>query len=58
MKYRRPLLAFVLGAIALTAVLGLYAVLVPDFGELQAKVLGTSAAISGASVLKIGRAHV
>ena len=51
MKYRRPLLAFVLGAIALTAVLGLYAVLVPDFGELQAKVLGTSAAISGASVL-------
>ena len=51
MKYRRPLLGFVLGAIAVTAVLGLYAVLVPDFGELQAKVLGTSAAISGASIL-------
>lgn len=50
MKYRRTLLGFVLGAIALTAVLGLYAVLVPDFGELQAKILGTSAAISGASI--------
>ena len=51
MRYRRPLLAFVLGAIAVTAVLGLYAVLVPDFGQLQAKVLGTSAAISVASIL-------
>ena len=51
MKYRRPLLVFVLGAIAVTAVLGLYAVLVPDFGQLQAKVLGTSAAISAASIL-------
>ena len=49
--YRRPLLAFVLGAIAVTAILGLWAVLVPHFGELQAKVLGTSAAVSGASVL-------
>lgn len=51
MRYRRGLLAFVLGAIAVTAVLGLYAVLVPDFGELQAKILGTSAAISGTSVV-------
>jgi len=42
---------FVLGAIAVTAALGLYAVLVPDFGELQAKILGTSASVSGASVL-------
>jgi hypothetical protein len=41
----------VLGAIALTAALGLYAVVVPDFGELQEKILGTSASISGASVL-------
>jgi hypothetical protein len=33
-------------------VLGLFAVLVPgEFGELQAKVLGTSAAISGASIV-------
>lgn len=40
-----------LGAIALTAALGLYAVVVPDFGELQAKILGTSASVSGASVL-------
>lgn len=51
MRYRRALLAFVLGAIAVTAVLGLYAVLVPDFGELQAKILGTSAAISGTSIV-------
>lgn len=51
MSYRRALLAFVLGAIGVTAALGLYAVLVPDFGDLQAKVLGTSASISGASVL-------
>ncbi len=51
MQYRRPALAFVLGAIALTAALGLYAVIVPDFGDTQAKILGTSAAISGASIL-------
>ncbi len=51
MRYRRPVLAFVLGAIALTAALGLYAVAFPDFGELQAKILGTSASVSGASVL-------
>lgn len=50
-RYRRPLLVFVLGAIAVTAVLGLYAVLVPDFGDVQAKILGTSAAISVASIL-------
>ena len=51
MRYRRPVLVFVLGAIAVTAALGLYAVLVPDFGELQAKILGTSASLSGASIL-------
>ena len=51
MRYRRPILIFVLGAIALTAALGIYAVVVPDFGDLQAKILGTSASISGASIL-------
>lgn len=51
MRARRPLLAIVLGAIAVTAVLGLYAVLASDFGELQGKVLATSAAISVASIL-------
>jgi hypothetical protein len=50
-RYARPLLFFVLGAIAVTAVLGLYAVLVPDFGDVQAKILGTSAAISISSIL-------
>lgn len=51
MRYRRPLLYVILGAIAVTAVLGLYAVLVPDFGDTQGKVLGTSASISVASIL-------
>jgi hypothetical protein len=51
MRARRPLLAFMLGAIAVTAVLGLWAVLSSDFGELQGKVLATSAAISVASIL-------
>lgn len=52
MRYRRPLLGFVLGAIVVTAALGLWAVLAPgEFGDLQAKVLGTSAAISGASIV-------
>jgi hypothetical protein len=49
--YRRPVLVFVLSAIAVTAALGLYAVVVPDFGDLQAKILATSASISGASIL-------
>ena len=54
MRARRPLLAFVLGAIAVTAILGLWAVLSSDFGELQGKVLATSAAISAASILVLG----
>jgi hypothetical protein len=53
MRARRPLLAIVLGAIAVTAVLGLYAVVSSDFGDLQAKVLATSAAISVASILAL-----
>ena len=52
MRYRRPVLGLVLGAIAVTAVLGLYAILVPgEFGDVQAKVLATSATISGTSVV-------
>jgi hypothetical protein len=53
MRARRPLLGFVLGAIALTAALGLYAVLSSDFGETQGKILATSAAISVASILAL-----
>jgi len=41
----------VLATIAVTAALGLYAVAVPHFGELQAKVLATSASVSAASIL-------
>jgi hypothetical protein len=53
-RYRRLLLTFVLGAIAVTAALGLYAVLVPgEFGETQAKVFATSMAISGASIVTL-----
>lgn len=47
------MLGFVLGAIALTALLGLYAVLSSDFGETQGKILATSAAISVASILAL-----
>ena len=48
---KRPLLRFILGGIVVTAALGLYAVAVPHFGDLQRNVLGTSAAITVASVL-------
>lgn len=51
MTVKRLLRASVLAAIAATAGLGLYAVAVPDFGELQAKVLATSACVTGAGVV-------
>ncbi len=51
LTFRRPLLRFVLGGIVVTAVLGIYAVAVPHFGDLQRNVLGTSAAVTAASVL-------
>lgn len=54
MRARRPLLGFVLSAIAVTAALGLYAVLSSDFGETQGRILATSAAISVASILALG----
>jgi hypothetical protein len=49
----RRLLSIVLLTIAVTAALGVYAVAVPQFGELQAKVLGTSASVSGACILTL-----
>lgn len=50
---RRPLLLVALTAIGITAALGLYAVAVPHFGDFQAKVLATSASVSGACVLTL-----
>jgi hypothetical protein len=48
---RRPLLLVVLGSIAVNAILGIYALLVPHFGGPQWKVLGTSACVTGAGIL-------
>ncbi len=50
---RRALLSIVLGSIAVNAALGIYALLVPDFGDLQAKVLGTSGCVTGAGMLAL-----
>lgn len=48
---RRPLLTLVGASIAVNAVLGIYALVVPHFGSLQERVLGTSACVTGAGVL-------
>jgi hypothetical protein len=50
-RLRRPLLMLVLGAIVVTVALALYAVLLPGFGDVQGKVLATSACVTGASLL-------
>jgi DNA-directed RNA polymerase subunit RPC12/RpoP len=48
---RRHLLAVVLASIVLNAALGIVALVLPHFGELQSRVLGTSACVTGAGVL-------
>jgi hypothetical protein len=50
-RQRRPLLSFVLASIAVNAALGIYALVVPHFGGLEARILATSASITGAGVL-------
>lgn len=50
-RRRRPLLVVVLASIAVNAALGIYALLVPHFGDLQGRVLTTSACVTGACVL-------
>jgi hypothetical protein len=40
-------------SIAVNAALGIYAVLAPDFGETQGKILGTSLCVTGAVVLAL-----
>jgi hypothetical protein len=48
---RRRLLGVVLASIAVNAALGIYALTVPHFGELQGKVLETSGCVTGAGLL-------
>jgi len=50
---RRVFLSLLLGSIAVNAALGIYALVVPDFGELQGKILATSACVTGAGVLSL-----
>ena len=40
-------------SVAVNAALGIYAVLAPDFGETQGKILGTSLCVTGAVVLAL-----
>jgi hypothetical protein len=47
---KRALLGVVLAAIAVSAALGIAAIFVSDFGETLAKVLATSAAVTGAGI--------
>jgi hypothetical protein len=52
-RTKRPLLTVVLASIAVNALLGIYALLAPHFGDLQWKVLGTSACVTGAGVFSL-----
>jgi NADH pyrophosphatase NudC (nudix superfamily) len=48
---KRIALRILIGSVAFSALLGIWALLSGDFGEIQAKVMGTSLFISGASIL-------
>jgi uncharacterized protein (DUF983 family) len=48
---RRPLPILVLASIAVNAALGVYALVVPHFGGFEARILATSASVTGAGVL-------
>ena len=52
-KMRRVGLGIFFVSIAVNAALGIYAVLAPDFGETQGKILGTSLCVTGAVVLAL-----
>jgi len=52
-KMRRFGLGIFFVSIAVNAALGIYAVLAPDFGETQGKILGTSFFVTGAVVLAL-----
>jgi hypothetical protein len=46
-------LALFFASVAVNAVLGIYAVLAPDFGETQGKILGTSLCVTGAVLIAL-----
>lgn len=50
---RRAALGLFFGSVAVNAVLGIYALLAPDFGETDGKILGTSLCVTGALVLAV-----
>jgi hypothetical protein len=50
---RRIGLGVFFASVAVNAVLGIYAVLAPDFGETQGKILGTSLCVTGAVLLAL-----
>jgi hypothetical protein len=50
---RRIGLGVFFASVAVNAVLGIYAVLAPDFGETQGKILGTSLCVTGAALLAL-----
>jgi len=52
-RMRRLGLGIFFVSIAVNAALGIYAVLAPDFGETQGKILGTSLCVTGAVVLAL-----
>ena len=52
-RVRRFGLGVFFASIAVNAALGIYAVLAPDFGETQGKILGTSLCVTGAVVLAL-----
>ncbi len=51
MKLKRIALLTLIASVGLSAALGVYALLVGDFGEFEAKILFTSLAVSAASIL-------
>ena len=50
---KRRLLWVLLGSVAVNAALGIYALLVPDFGELQRNVLLTSVCVTAAGIVSL-----
>ena len=52
-RMRRLGLGIFFVSVAVNAALGIYAVLAPDFGETQGKILGTSLCVTGAVVLAL-----
>src|SRR3990170_8289077 len=52
-RMRRLGLGIFFVSIAVNAAIGIYAVLAPDFGETQGKILGTSLCVTGAVILAL-----